>query len=85
MHRTGHWLGMDVHDCGSYVEPRVRRERAQGPLANVKNRRRILQPGMVLTIEPGIYVRPGEGVPEQFHNIGIRIEDDAIVTRTAAS
>ena len=38
------------------------------------------RPGMVLTIEPGIYVRPAEGVPEQFHNIGIRIEDDAIVT-----
>jgi Xaa-Pro aminopeptidase len=85
MHRTGHWLGMDVHDCGSYVEPSevgTVSER-KDPLSGetIKNRpSRILQPGMVLTIEPGIYVRPAEGVPEQFHNIGIRIEDDAIVT-----
>ncbi len=84
MHRTGHWLGMDVHDCGSYVEPSevgAVSER-KDPLSGetIKNRpSRILRPGMVLTIEPGIYVRPGEGVPEQFHNIGIRIEDDAIV------
>lgn len=87
MHRTGHWLGMDVHDCGSYVEPTQVGEVSErkDPLSNevIKNRpSRILHPGMVLTIEPGIYVRPGEGVPEQFHNIGIRIEDDAIVTET---
>ncbi|QCB47735.1 aminopeptidase P N-terminal domain-containing protein [Hydrogenophaga sp. PAMC20947] len=87
MHRTGHWLGMDVHDCGSYVEP--------GELGQVKERKdalsgevikdrpsRILRAGMVLTIEPGLYVRPAEGVPEPFWNIGIRIEDDAIVTDT---
>ena len=86
MHRTGHWLGMDVHDCGGYLEPaeigkvEERKDALSGEM--IKNRpARILQPGMVLTIEPGIYVRPGEGVPEQFHNIGIRIEDDAIVTK----
>ena len=87
MHRTGHWLGMDVHDCGSYVEPSQvgqfseRKDPLSGEL--IKDRpSRVLQPGMVLTIEPGIYVRPGEGVPEQFWNIGIRIEDDAVVTAT---
>ena len=85
MHRTGHWLGMDVHDCGSYVEPSEvgevseRKDPLSGEL--IKNRpSRVLKPGMVLTIEPGIYVRPAEGVPEKFHHIGIRIEDDAIVT-----
>ncbi|MFN5178072.1 aminopeptidase P N-terminal domain-containing protein [Limnohabitans sp.] len=85
MHRTGHWLGMDVHDCGSYVEPAEvgtfseRKDPLSGEL--IKDRpSRILHPGMVLTIEPGIYVRPGEGVPEPFWNIGIRIEDDAVVT-----
>jgi len=87
MHRTGHWLGMDVHDCGSYVEPSQvgqfseRKDPLSGEL--IKDRpSRILQPGMVLTIEPGLYVRPGEGVPEHFWNIGIRIEDDAVVTAT---
>jgi Xaa-Pro aminopeptidase len=84
MHRTGHWLGMDVHDCGSYVEPSQvgQVSERQDPLSGetIKNRpSRILRPGMVLTIEPGLYVRPAEGVPEQFHHIGIRIEDDAIV------
>ena len=84
MHRTGHWLGMDVHDCGGYIEPSEvgtvseRKDPLSGEI--IKDRpARILQSGMVLTIEPGIYVRPAEGVPEQFHNIGIRIEDDAIV------
>ena len=87
MHRTGHWLGMDVHDCGSYVEPSQvgqvseRRDPLSGEI--IKDRpSRILQAGMVLTIEPGLYVRPAPGVPEKFHNIGIRIEDDAIVTTT---
>jgi Xaa-Pro aminopeptidase len=87
MHRTGHWLGMDVHDCGSYVEPSQVGEVSErkDPLSNevIKNRpSRVLQPGMVLTIEPGLYVRPAPGVPEAFHHIGIRIEDDAIVTAT---
>lgn len=71
MHRTGHWLGMDVHDVGDYRAP---------PAADGSKPWRTLQPGMVLTIEPGIYVRPAEGVPEQYWNIGIRIEDDAHVT-----
>jgi len=85
MHRTGHWIGMDVHDCGAYTEPAeigqvsTRRDALTGE--TIKDRpARILRAGMALTIEPGIYVRPAPGVPEQFHNIGIRIEDDAIVT-----
>ena len=65
MHRTGHWLGLDVHDAGSY-----RREGQWRPL----------EPGMVLTVEPGCYVRRDEGVPERFAGIGIRIEDDVLVT-----
>jgi Xaa-Pro aminopeptidase len=86
MHRTGHWLGLDVHDPGNYVEAAQAGEVSErrDPLSNeiIKQRpARILHPGMVLTIEPGIYVRPADGVPERFHNIGIRIEDDAIVTQ----
>jgi len=65
MHRTGHWLGMDVHDCGDYKRD---------------GNWRSLEQGMVLTVEPGCYIRPGEGVPERFWNIGVRIEDDAVVT-----
>ena len=85
MHRTGHWLGMDVHDCGSYIEPSEMHQTSQrtDPLTGdtvVDRPSRILRAGMVLTIEPGLYVRPAPGVPEQFHGIGIRIEDDAIVT-----
>ncbi len=65
MHRTGHWLGRDVHDVGDYT---------------VNGRSRPLVPGMVLTVEPGLYVRPGPKVPKAFHHIGIRIEDDVVVT-----
>jgi Xaa-Pro aminopeptidase len=65
MHRTGHWLGLDVHDAGDY--------KCDGDW-------RQLEPGMVLTVEPGFYIRPGEGVPAHFENIGIRIEDDLLVT-----
>jgi len=85
MHRTSHWLGMDVHDCGGYVEPAEagqtieRRDPLTGEVIQERPSR-ILRPGMVLTIEPGLYVRPSEKVPSAFWNIGIRIEDDAIVT-----
>ena len=85
MHRTGHWLGMDVHDCGGYLEPSelgqisTRKDALTGDTI-INRPARVLKPGMVLTIEPGIYVRPTPGGPEKFHNIGIRIEDDAIVT-----
>jgi Xaa-Pro aminopeptidase len=71
MHRTGHWLGMDVHDVGNYRDA----EDASG-----NKPWRTLEIGMVLTIEPGIYVRPAPGVPEKYWDIGIRIEDDAYIT-----
>lgn len=67
MHRTGHWLGLDVHDAGDYKRD---------------GEWRALHPGMVLTVEPGCYVRAAEGVPEKFAGIGIRIEDDVLVTET---
>ena len=84
MHRTSHWLGMDVHDCGTYTEPsergRISERRDALTGETIKDRpARILREGMVLTLEPGIYVRPSDEVPQMFHNIGIRIEDDAIV------
>ncbi|MCA3142643.1 MAG: aminopeptidase P N-terminal domain-containing protein [Rhodocyclaceae bacterium] len=65
MHRTGHWLGLDVHDAGDY-----KRDGAWRPM----------EPGMVLTVEPGCYIRPADSVPETLWNIGVRIEDDALVT-----
>jgi Xaa-Pro aminopeptidase len=91
MHRTGHWLGMDVHDCGEYREPGAPAPAAAGtnapaaatagaPAADTGKPWRVLAPGMVLTVEPGLYVRAAPDVPTEFHDIGIRIEDDALVT-----
>ncbi len=84
MHGTGHWLGRDVHDVGDTLS--LDEAPVEGPdgLGGrvVRRPSRRLEPGMVLTIEPGIYVRPESGAPERFHHIGIRIEDDAVVTPT---
>ncbi|MZR63339.1 Xaa-Pro aminopeptidase [Alcanivorax sp. DP30] len=67
MHRTGHWLGLDVHDVGDY---------------RVQDQWRQLEPGMALTVEPGLYVAPDDdSVDEQWRGIGIRIEDDVVVTK----
>ncbi len=67
MHRTSHWLGLDVHDVGEY---------------KVDDDWRVLEPGMVLTIEPGLYINAGRGVPRRYGGIGVRIEDDVLVTKT---
>ena len=82
MHRTSHWMGMDVHDCGDYSEPGTRPREDKDAMGQPILRRpsRILRPGMVITVEPGLYVRPAKNVPKEFWNIGIRIEDDALVT-----
>ena len=66
MHRTGHWLGMDVHDVGDY---------------KVDESWRDLEPGMVFTVEPGIYVSPADNVDPRWHNIGIRIEDNVLIQK----
>jgi Xaa-Pro aminopeptidase len=67
MHKTGHWLGLDVHDVGDY--------RVDGEF-------RQLEPGMVMTVEPGIYIAPdAKGVDKRWRGIGVRIEDDVAVTR----
>jgi Xaa-Pro aminopeptidase len=73
MHKTGHWLGMDVHDCGQYRD-------LSSPLT--EKPWRTLQPNMVLTVEPGFYIQPADNVPEAFWHIGIRIEDDVAITET---
>jgi Xaa-Pro aminopeptidase len=70
MHRTGHWLGLDVHDAGEYKDK--------------EGNWRMLKKGMALTVEPGCYVRPADNVPEHFWNIGIRIEDDVVVTESGS-
>jgi len=67
MHKTGHWLGMDVHDVGDY---------------KIGEEWRLLEPGMTLTIEPGLYLQPREELAEAWWNIGVRIEDDVLVTKT---
>lgn len=67
MHRSGHWLGLDVHDAGEYKQ---------------NGEWRSLSPGMTLTVEPGCYIRPADDVPQHFWNIGVRIEDDVAVTST---
>lgn len=66
MHRTGHWLGMDVHDVGDY---------------QVDDSWRELEPGMVFTVEPGIYVSAADDVDSRWHNIGIRIEDNVLIRK----
>ena len=68
MHRAGHWLGIDVHDVGDY---------------KIDDKWRLMEPGMVTTIEPGIYIAPDNmDVDKKWRGIGIRIEDDVVVTRT---
>ena len=66
MHRTGHWLGMDVHDVGDY---------------RVGDQWRLLEPGMTLTVEPGLYIPDDDDIDSRWRNIGIRIEDDVLITR----
>ncbi|MCS6938119.1 MAG: M24 family metallopeptidase, partial [Roseiflexus sp.] len=75
MHRTGHWLGLDVHDAGIYYQ--------------AKDQATVLAPGQVFTVEPGLYIgphtQPAEGqppIPDEFRGIGVRIEDDVLVTET---
>ncbi len=69
MHKTGHWIGLDVHDVGDY---------------RIDGEYRVMEPGMVMTVEPGIYIAPDiKGVPAKYKGIGVRIEDDVVVTKGA--
>ncbi len=68
MHNTGHWLGLDVHDPSDYMID-------EKPIP--------LQPGMIFTVEPGLYIRPDKSVDKKYHNIGIRIEDDVLITKSS--
>ncbi len=70
MHKTGHWLGMDVHDVGDY---------------KVNGDWRVLEPGMVITVEPGLYLGNSRKIPKEFRNIGVRIEDDVVVTKSGCN
>jgi len=67
MHNTGHWLGLDVHDCGQY---------------KLNDEHRVFEPGMVMTVEPGIYIRKNDKISPEYWNIGIRIEDDVLITES---
>jgi Xaa-Pro aminopeptidase len=67
MHNTGHWLGLDVHDCGAY---------------KLNDEHRVFEPGMVMTVEPGIYIRKTDKIDPMYWNIGIRIEDDVLITES---
>lgn len=69
MHKTGHWLGLDVHDVGDY---------------KIDDQWRLLEPNMVLTVEPGLYIGDEPDIPEPYRNIGIRLEDDIRVTRSGS-
>ena len=68
MHNTGHWLGLDVHDPSDYM---------------INEKPIPLQPGMIFTVEPGLYIRPDKSVDKKYHNIGIRIEDDVLITKSS--
>ena len=67
MHNTGHWLGLDVHDCGQH---------------KLNDEYRLFEAGMVMTVEPGIYIRKNDKIDRKYWGIGIRIEDDVLITET---
>ena len=77
MHRTSHWIGLDVHDAGSYTQAASASDKTQAP--------RPLEPGMVFSVEPGLYIsQDDESAPEALRGIGVRIEDDVLITEDGA-